>query len=722
MKCWLTPSELATLAEEGALPGLPATKRGINLMIEREGWDGRPGLVRSRRGREGGGGSEYHIDLLPLSCRLVYAARHFTVDPADLRPAIAEEDGLPARARERREARLVLVRMADRFRAEHRLSIAGADRLFADLYNAASIEVPAWITKVVVAASQRSLARWRAEQDAPGALAFDPGSARRGTGRLDRVLDGRVKTFVLAAIAKKPFIRAKDVVDLVADTFGGEFSVPPLRTFQETLTRWRSEYRAELQYLTDPDGYRSKTEFALVVAARAERLNQLWQIDASPGDIMLKGGRHSIYLVIDVFSRRTKVLATKTPRASGVGMLVRKAMLSWGVPETIKVDNGSDFAAHATQRLFAALGIEVDFSRPYSPKEKGMVERAIGTFQRDLAGLPGFIGHSVADRKRIEGRKAFAARLGADEAELFEVDMDLGEFQAWCDDWSDTIYAHTPHEGIGRRTPFQAAAECPGEVRRVANPAALDMLLAPVPGRDGLRTVAKTGIRIDGAHYLPDAVMPGTTVFCRMDPADLGRIWLFEPDGETFLGEAVCPELAGLDPVETIQRVKAAQKARLQEGIADIRKEMRRIGPRAIADARRREAHKRADNLVAFPARSADHATPALDAAATATKQPQAQELSRHAAEIHRAMIAAQAEVAPSASAAAPVHRLPETPKQRFRRAADLEARLERGEEPRPEELVWLGGYRGSSEYRAMKRMMEDFGGEAVGLGASARE
>lgn len=715
MKVWLTAQEFADLASSAMLPGLPATKAGMLKMIRRDGWDARPNMARPRAGREGGGGTEYHIDNLPLSARVAFAARHFRIDPADLRPATAEGDGLSAKARQTRDARIVLVRLADRFRKDQHLSIAAADALFSDLFNASLMELPAWITGCVDSLSSRSLARWRTRRADPKGLGFDPAAARRGTGQLDRAMDGRVKTYILAAIAKKPFIRAKEIRNLVAETFGSDFTVPPLRTFQQTLKAWRETYRNELQYLTDPDGYRSKTEFALAVSARADRLNEVWQIDASPADVMLKEGRHSIYMAIDVFSRRTKVLATKTPRASGVGLLTRKCLTAWGVPERIKIDNGSDFAAHATQRLFAALYIDVDFSKPYSPKEKGMVERVIGTFQRDLSGLPGFIGHSVADRKKIENRKAFAARMGADEAELFEVDMDLAEFQSWCDDWSDSIYAHTSHEGLGRRTPFEVATSFTGEVRRIENLAALDILLAPVPGKDGLRTVTKTGVRIEGAHYLPDTVMPGTTVFCRMDPADLGRILLFEEDGETYLGDAVCPELAGLDPVETIQKVKAAQKAHLNAGIADIRKEMRKIGPRAIANAMRNQANRASANLLAFPQRSTTVETPVLAAAADASRPAQPADLSTRAAELHSQMLAEFPQASASAPASTKIARLPETREQRFRRAIDLQKRVTAGEALPAEELIWLGGYREGSEYRAMSLMFEEFG-EAMRL------
>ena len=149
--------------------------------------------------------------------------------------------------------------------------------------------------------------------------------------------------------------------------------------FQTVITRWKTEYRNELMRLTNPDGYRSHVRFAATGSQRAQRLNEVWQVDASPADVMLKGGRHSIYMAVDVYSRRAIVLVSKTPRASAVGLLVRKCIMAWGVPEKIHTDNGSDFVAKQTKRLFAALEIEVELSIAYEPTDKGIVERTIGT-------------------------------------------------------------------------------------------------------------------------------------------------------------------------------------------------------------------------------------------------------------------------------------------------------------------------------------------------------
>lgn len=71
---WFTAAELADLA----LPGLPADKRSLNRRAREERWlsrcdvAGMP-LARSRMGR--GGGTEFHVSLLPGSARIELAER-----------------------------------------------------------------------------------------------------------------------------------------------------------------------------------------------------------------------------------------------------------------------------------------------------------------------------------------------------------------------------------------------------------------------------------------------------------------------------------------------------------------------------------------------------------------------------------------------------------------------------------------------------------------------
>ena len=66
------------------------------------------------------------------------------------------------------------------------------------------------------------------------------------------------------------------------------------------------------------------------------------------------------------------------------------------------------------------------------------------------------------------------------------------------------------------------------------------------------------------------------------------------------------------------------------------------------------------------------------------------------------------------AVAAPKVHRLQETKQQRFRRAMALERDLTNGLTLGDDDALWLGGYRNSAEYAAMKHMVEEFGEDAA--------
>ena len=707
---FLSASEIAALA----LPGLPASKRGVLFAAERGAWTSRP-----RRSR--GGGLEYDVASLPAEARVAYIGRSITevAIPASMAREAASEPAaahITSSAAEARDARLAILALAGNVAATAQVGRKRADAHFCDLYNARQLAVAGWIADQVKRVTPRTLARWRAlDRDGrKSALAVDRSRARRGTGVLDRANGGDVRTYILALIAKQPQLTAHHVRALTADRFpvvvvgNHPVDLPPVRTFQHTLNAWKTQYRVELESIRNPDGFKSTMRFSARVANPASRLNEVWQIDASPADMMTTDGRRNLYLCIDVHSRRMVSLVTATARAAGVGLLIRKALLAWGVPERIKTDNGSDFIARTTQRLFAGLGIEHERSAPFSPEQKGHVERAIGTLQRGLMRtLEGFIGHSVADRKVIENRKAFSARLGESAEDMFEVRLSAAELQRRCDEWCADVYGRAPHAGLKGQSPFAVAAMSATRVRRIEDVRALDMLLAPVAGKDGLRTVTKTGIRIDGAHYIAGFLTVGETVLVRMDEADMGRAYVFAQDGETYLGEAIAPDRAGIDPVAAIAAARSAQKTLIADRMAEVKREARKIKAGDFAAAIHRQARIDAGTVIEFPKASTPHDTPALSAAADA----RAPVVAIHSDAV-TAMVA-QLRAADDAPAAVKPLRHAETPHQRWNRARSIEASIARNEFVEPDALMWLGGYREGPEYRGFRLTYGDAANEA---------
>lgn len=713
MKQWLSAAEIAALN----LPGVPSTKRNVIKVAARERWLGNATFCRERQGR--GGGYEFHFSALPAEARAAYVGAH--VEAIEIPASIARDAACePAAAdlsgpsTDARDARLALLSLADRTARDAGISRKQGDRYFADLYNTGQLKVDDWIKTEVKSLTSRTLKRWRAAVKArkTATLAVNRAAARRDAGVLDRAGGGEVKTFLLALLAKQPQLTAHHLRALAAERYPGGVTIdgewralPPIRTFQYTIAKWRREYRNELQLIRDPDGFKSKVRFSARVSTPATRLNEFWQIDASPADVLTTDGRHSLYLCEDIYSRRLIGLVTKTPRAAAVGLVLRKAMLAWGVPDRIKTDNGSDFVARETRRLLAALAIEHELAPPFRPETKGHIERAIGTLQRGLMRtLEGFIGHSVADRKTIEARKSFAARLGETPDDLLNVALSAADLQARVDEWCAVNYGHAPHAGLKGQTPFAVAAMAAGGVRRIEDERALDMLLAPVAGKDGQRTVTKSGLRIAGSYYMAGFLGVGDDVHVRMDPADLGRAYVYSADGLTYLGEAIAPELAGIDPQAAIMRVRAEQKALIEERIGPAKREARKIKARDIAPALHRQALAATGKLVEFPKPSQPHDTPALAAARAAAAEPAAPQFDEAVLAMHARLVAE----ASAPTAQVKKLREEETPHQRWNRARALEAALAQGETIDADELLWLGGYREGPEYRGYRMTYDD--------------
>lgn len=215
--------------------------------------------------------------------------------------------------------------------------------------------------------------------------------------------------------------------------------------------------------------------------------------------------------------------------------------------------------------------------------------------------------------------------------------------------------------------------------------------LMPSFSKDGLRRVTKQGIRIDGAFFQPFGVLPGADVLCRHDLADLGRLWLFAEDGENYLGEAICPELAGENPAEITARQRAMQKAIEEEGLADIRREKRKLTPMLVAAAQR-EAHRHNADIIAFRRPSSAHATPQTLAALQVGKKRDPRPLSTE----ETAMLdSLQAGTSSNVSA------LPETntPESRFQKALRFEARLQDGQAMSDADALWLTRYQAHPEW-----------------------
>ena len=508
------------------------------------------------------------------------------------------------RERERARACLAAVRCAED------LIAAGMKRREADAAAAAE-----------AGTSARAVGRWRRKASRlPEGARVVALLAGKPSGRPSKVDAAMAATLESLAFRRGAHLTSRAAHKALLAEHG---RAPAHSTVREWLRNWRRKNRRELCAVTNPDLDRSRHKPAGGDAsANITRLNQLWELDSTPADVICADGkRYTIVGAIDVWSRRTKLLVVPSSRAIAIALLLRRCILEWGVPEAVRTDEGKDYTSRHVLGALADLEIEHLRCPPYSPERKPHIERFLGTLSRELfPGLPGFTGHDVAQAQALRARKSFSARRGEDDAAIYGAELTAEELQARCDIWCEAVYGRRPHTGLGGASPFERVTSWQGPVRRIHDERALDALLAAPAGDKG-RVVCKKGIRLDSVFYIagPLGSLVSERVKLRRDPADAGRIHVYREDG-SFVCVAENPAHTGADQAA----IAAAMTADYREHRRAARKRARdlaqRTDPDGAADRALANAAAQAAGVIAFPKAGQAHKTPALAQAGLAAK------------------------------------------------------------------------------------------------------
>ena len=243
---------------------------------------------------------------------------------------------------------------------------------------------------------------------------------------------------------------------------------PSVRTVARWIAFLRRERERALSAATRPNAQLSRRMPAFGAGDRdAFAPNALWELDSTPADLMcadpLTGvlRRHAVVGTLEVWSRRGMVLIVPVSRGVAITALLRRCLVTWGVPLAVKTDRGQDYVGRHVTRVLADLEIEHELCRPYRPEDKPHIERLLGTLTRDLfAHLPGFTGHDVAQAKALRENRSFAARRRG-EAPTFELHLTADELQRRCDLWLSGVYETRPHGGLDGTTPRLRAGRGP---------------------------------------------------------------------------------------------------------------------------------------------------------------------------------------------------------------------------------------------------------------------
>jgi hypothetical protein len=551
------------------------------------------------------------------------------------RELIAKEQGLeaferlPEQRRNEAKARLGLLQLCEGFIKaagfaipRHAQRSKKADRAFVEAYNEGRINVPEEIIAVVGEQTSYSTLRRFADHyekhGMPG-LASGYHNPKKGC----TTLTEEMQQVVIGAMCKNPNTSSANIRRTLQGRFG--HAAPTEGTISRFRARWIEENRELWLYYTNPDEWKNKCLLAFGSASeQVERLNQLWEADSTPADVMLVDGRHSIIGMIDVYSRRLRFLVSKTSKATAIVGLLRHCIIEWGVPETLKIDNGQDYKSAHVTRVLDGLEIDRMYCTPFQGQEKPHIERSFRTFLHGMVELmPNYIGHNVPERKAIEARRSFAERVMNKANDPVEVNMTAEQLQKFCNEWVEFSYMFDAHSGLDGKKPIDMVRNWKQPIRRIHDLRALDMLLMPAPSDGGRRTIGKKGVQVDGRFYQSQefAGKLGESVFVLLDPVDMGTafIYLYSDRGErSFLCVAIDPQWHGIDRAKFSTASRHHQDKIMREGVKKLKQfskeEANREAYADYVDFRKAEV----GNLVEFPAKAEEHSTPMLEEAAKA--------------------------------------------------------------------------------------------------------
>ena len=595
MSEWFTSIKLA------GLPGLPATDRAIRIRAKKEMWKSQPRAV--------GKGCEYHISSLPAETRRYLAeqavalqgqavtdhaaggkamakllAREVPVKPDAGRKLLT----LGAVARKKVDARLLILQAADIFLTPYQACQQGevGRRAFIEAYRTRALQLPASVYEQQKPFSLITLRRWQGTLADAGPAALAGNYQRERPSSVEQSPD--LARFLTALITAKPHLANKWGALHELATQYNEMNqlgwlIPSQSSLRRWLVKWLAENKVAFTYATNPDAYNNKYRTAIEeMYPWMSQPNDVWEFDSTPVDAMLVDGRHSIIAVIDVFTRRVRLLVAKTSSSEGICLLLRKTLLAWGTLNdngVMRTDNGSDYVSQRVMSICTLLGMNVSRSNAYSGWEKPHIERFFRTLSHGLIELlPAYVGHCVADRQVIEARKSFAERLEEKrkpnaEKEIYELAMTAAELQSLLDDWLDARYHNRKHSSLGI-TPNEKYQSARYQRRAIVDESALDLLLNHI----GEATVSKGFIKAGGLKYSAPELLENSwksqRVSVFLDPSDVGRAILYRTGDWNERIEAVNLDLLGngVSP----DAFRAAKRADAK-ALASFRREMRNL-------------------------------------------------------------------------------------------------------------------------------------------------
>jgi putative transposase len=314
------------------------------------------------------------------------------------------------------------------------------------------------------------------------------------------------------------------------------------------------------------EGFRSHSVYLRI---EQDHRNELWQMDHYEIPIWVSVPRRAhpekawLTALID---GRTRVVpgwaislqpsTAEVLAAIRAGVLVDPELHPYGgVPEAILWDNGAEFLSDVVVNEILDLGCYCSPTAPYSPHQKGKIERFFNTVETEFARRMPFY---------TSGPRAANGHLyGGKEVDLMSLEELVVEFDTWIHHYNNER-RHSAH-GM---TPRECWDSDPHPIRTIPASKVRHLLLARQT-----RTVRKDGIRWNGRAFFATELqgLVGEEIEVRYEPHNDTAIWLYR-NGE-FLAEAVPHE----DLSEEVRRAHLGRRAEQQRRVQQKRKRGSRI-------------------------------------------------------------------------------------------------------------------------------------------------
>ena len=713
---WWTAEEIAA----AALPDLPNTRQGVDAVIKRNNWRSQPGHARRREGR--GGGWEYSWRLFPSRAQRKLLSERSSAVAAE-RPSRDEAwtwfDALPQPVKDKAQARLLIVQKCEAL--EPALGRHMAIVNVARLDGIATRTIWNWMGMIEGVRSDDRLPYL-----APRHRAAPEERRRAAVKDCDPDFFDQIKADYLRNEAP-PFTDCYRRALRVAKAKG--WATLPERTMRRRLdaavsTAVQVLARQGVDALKRmyPVQVRDKTCLGALEAVNADfhkfDVFVKWPAPKGEPEQII---RPQMVAFQDIYSGR--ILSWRldvSPNSTAVLLAAGDMISEWGIPEHVLLDNGREFAAKAITGgastryrfkvreedipgLFTALDCTIHWATPYSGQSKP-IERAFRDMCASISKDPRFAGAYTGNRPDAKPEN-YGSKAIALEDFLTVLAEGIEEHNTRQGRRSEVAYGRSFAEVF-------AESYATRPIRKATETQRRWWLLAA----DRVRADANTGaVWFQGNEFWADWMhkIQGERVIIRFDPAAFWDGVHVYSEGNAYLGHAPVRQKVGFFDMDEARAHARARGAWIKAERAALEAQ-RRLTATEIGRTLDDLAADAEDDVPSFEAKvvrptfgKRGGVTPPEAAIAERRKQPTPD----------RAAIAAeQAVIVADLSARMKREEVTEeTPRERYLRAVDLEARIQRGQGATPEQQRWLSVYQHTAEYKAEAQMHRDFGDAYLG-------